>query len=170
MYSPNFGDIIPAAKLKGKNRVSESAKSRETTYRSIDSILVQHPVYTSLGIHEAERISSTRLGLSSHRLKIEIGRWSRIPQNERLCTCGGIQTEEHILIHSPETEALRRRYHSCDIPTLVSYCHKALLAIQYNTFPNIGEPSRGMRKYKIVNLLQVFHYSSPRTLNHFVMP
>ena len=35
--------------------------------------------------------------LSSHKLKVEIGRWSRIPRENRLCKCNlGIQDEYHI--------------------------------------------------------------------------
>ena len=35
--------------------------------------------------------------LSSHTLRIEMGRWSRTPRDLRLCQCGEIETEEHSL-------------------------------------------------------------------------
>ena len=75
-------------------------------YRGINSDLSQHPVYKCLDSNEWERISFSRLRLSSHRLKVETGRWSRIPQEQRLCVCGTVQTKEHVLIHCDEAEFL----------------------------------------------------------------
>ena len=51
----------------------------------------------NLEIPEFVRIYITRLRLSSHTLKIETGRWSRIPRDSRLCDCQKIQTESHII-------------------------------------------------------------------------
>ena len=49
-----------------------------------------HPVYVSRDyVNEKARITFTKLRLSSHSLKIETGRWSRITQEDRLCECGG---------------------------------------------------------------------------------
>ena len=43
------------------------------------------------------RITFTRFRLSSHRLRIEVGRWSRTPRDQRLCFCGtGVQDEFHL--------------------------------------------------------------------------
>ena len=59
-------------------------------------------------IPEMNRISVNRLRLGSHHLKIETGRWARIPRDERLCVCGGdIQSESHVLIDCPRSEHLR---------------------------------------------------------------
>ena len=39
----------------------------------------------------------TKFRLGSHNLKIETGRWQRIPRNERLCsTCGVLGDEWHM--------------------------------------------------------------------------
>ncbi len=97
-----------------------------------------HPMYHS-GVCETYRVDTTRLRLSSHRLKIETGRWSRIPHQECLCTCrdGNIQSESLILIHCEYTRNLRERYTdlnfdniSClmqcqNINQLCEYCYKA---------------------------------------------
>ena len=53
-------------------------------------------------VNEIERMSWTRLRLSSHFLAIEKGRWNRrgrgrLPIEERLCPCGQVQTESHII-------------------------------------------------------------------------
>ena len=50
-------------------------------------------------IPEINRISVNRLRLGSHHLRIETGRWVRIPRDERLCVCcGNIQSESHVLL------------------------------------------------------------------------
>ena len=69
------------------------------TYRTMNPNLITHPLYTTTtpNIPDYLRINFTRFRLSSHRLRIEMGRWSRTPQEERVCSCGtGIQNEEHI--------------------------------------------------------------------------
>ena len=79
-------------------RVQEATGSRYTTYReSINPSLSLHPLYNTC-IPEHERIATTRLRLSSHSLAVEKGRWSRIPREERLCSCGeGVHDEAHVL-------------------------------------------------------------------------
>ena len=69
------------------------------TYRSLNPTLDVHPLYTASTptIPDYLRIEFTRYRLSSHRLRVEIGRWSRTPPEERVCSCGtGIQDEPHI--------------------------------------------------------------------------
>ena len=64
------------------------------TYRSLNPTLDVHPLYTANAptIPDYLRIEFTRYRLSSHRLRVEIGRWSRTPPEERVCSCGtGIQ-------------------------------------------------------------------------------
>ena len=49
--------------------------------------------------------------LSSHKLRIETGRWSRIPREERLCPClNGVQTEKHVLLHCEHTQDIRNKH------------------------------------------------------------
>ena len=61
-------------------------------------------------IPEFQRIAFTRMRLSSHRLRIETGRWSRIARQDRLCVCGkDIQTEEHVLLRCDLVKHLRDR-------------------------------------------------------------
>ena len=58
-----------------------------------------HPLYTKEAptIPDYLRINFTRYRLSSHQLRVEIGRWSRTPADQRTCACGlGIQNEQHI--------------------------------------------------------------------------
>ena len=57
------------------------------------------------------RIAFTRFRTSSHRLRVETGRWSRLPRERRLCKCGaGIQTEQHVLIDCELAEPIEEKY------------------------------------------------------------
>ncbi len=94
-----------------KEHVTNSDSLRSVVYRELNPMLSIHPMYRS-GVCETYRVDTTRLRLSSHRLKIETGRWARIPRKERLYPCGdgNIQSESHILIHCEYTRHLRERY------------------------------------------------------------
>ena len=56
-----------------------------------------------------------RLRLSSYNLKIENGRWSRIPRDSRLCECQKIQTESHIIEHRILTRHIREKYNFVEV-------------------------------------------------------
>ena len=43
-------------------------------------------------------------------MKVETGRWSRTPREERLCECGEIQDEKHIVFFCNKTNDLREKY------------------------------------------------------------
>ena len=82
-----------------KAKVLTSNTSRLSTYVSINPNLSVHKVYNSCEtVPETFRISFTRLRLSSHRLRIETGRWSRTPANERLCSCQAAKVQSEYLI------------------------------------------------------------------------
>ena len=64
-----------------------------------------------ININELERMEWTRLRLSSHSLAVEVGRWNRrgrgrLPMEERLCVCGQIQTEQHVIEICPRTQPI----------------------------------------------------------------
>lgn len=66
-------------------------------------------------INEFHRISFTRFRVSGHSLAIETGRWNRkgkgrLPVEERLCECGLIQTERHVIEVCHLTAHLRTNY------------------------------------------------------------
>ena len=80
-------------------------------YLSMNPQLVSPEIYKNSAIKEYKRIQYTRARLSSHYLRIETGRWSRIPREERLCTCGkDIQTEAHVMLKCELTEDIRNKY------------------------------------------------------------
>ena len=103
-------DHTGAAKSVLRHRLSVSNRSKFVTYRTINPSCDVHYVYLSkdaMFIPEAYRMSFSRLRLSSHRLCIETGRWSRIQSDRRLCPCGLIQDEEHVLTNCAMTQHLR---------------------------------------------------------------
>ena len=56
----------------------------------------------------------------SHSLKVETGRWSRIPQERRLCSCSSneVQNEKHVLLDCDLVNHLRTRYHMLSFRSL----------------------------------------------------
>ena len=68
-------------------------------------------VYRNRLIPEYKRVKYSKLRLSSHDLRIETGRWCRIPRERRLCKClCDIQTEERVLLFCMKTELTRQKY------------------------------------------------------------
>lgn len=69
-----------------KTRLRDSNRTKSKTYLEINPDLAVHSVYSSISPHfpENHRISFTRLRLSSHRLRVETGRWQRIPRDQRV--------------------------------------------------------------------------------------
>ena len=69
-----------------------------------------HEIYKKRhNISEFHRMAFTRFILSSQSLAVETGRWNRrgrgrLPMEERLCSCGMIQTEEHVVCQCPRSQ------------------------------------------------------------------
>ena len=105
------GDIVENDIRLRKERILSSQRTRATIYRQMNPELVVHPMYYSNDIIDDDfRIAFTRFRLSSHRLKIETGRWAKIPQERRLCPCGAVQTEKHVLCECPLVNDIRLSY------------------------------------------------------------
>ena len=89
-----------------KQAVQDSDSTRCKTYKDLNPTLCVSPIYSAVsGVPEYARVAATRMRLSSHNLKIETG--SRLPRENRTCTCGAVQTEEHVLLKCPRTLDLR---------------------------------------------------------------
>ena len=77
-----------------------------------------HKIYSSINdVNDLERISWSKLRLSAHSLAVETGRWNRrgrgrLPMEERLCQCGHIQTERHVIEECILSEQLRRDFNT----------------------------------------------------------
>ena len=61
------------------------------------------------------RESLVKLRISSHKLRIETGRYDKIPRDERLCSlfnCNKIEDETHFSLDCPRYSSLRDRFFS----------------------------------------------------------
>ena len=120
-----------------KARVLRTGRTKFVTYREINPLLISHDVYSKQHndsfIDEMYRVSFTRLRLSSHNLRVETGRWSRQPRERRLCQCGQVQDEKHVIEQCPLTERFRF-FH----PTVVK-------------FPDILVNAKSQRAFKLIH-------------------
>ena len=93
-------------------RLKSSISTKRATYMEMNPLLQQHKVYKNDEIDEFKRIEFTRYRLSSHNLKVETGRWGRIEQENRTCSCttGGVQNEPHVLFKCDFTNNIRAKY------------------------------------------------------------
>lgn len=100
-----------------KDSVRTSPSTRRCTYSNMNpSLDVPSPYQQDMKIPEMHRKAFTRKCLSSHRLKIETGRWARVPREQRLCQCeADVQSEEHVLLQCPLTARLR---HDLSVPNI----------------------------------------------------
>ena len=85
--------------------------TKRETYLCMDASLEIHPVYNTC-VQEHRRIEFTRMRIGAHRLRIETGRWSRTPRENRVCRCNNqeVQDESHVLFTCPLTGHLREQY------------------------------------------------------------
>ena len=105
----SINDHVKSAQDQLKESAQSDPRSRVVTYCHLNPGHLVHHLYTQSQhyIPDSLRISFTRLRLSSHRLRIELGRWSNTPRDARLCNCGSVQDEEHILKCVENEEILR---------------------------------------------------------------
>ena len=104
----NRANNIGAENLEAlRINVRSSTTTRRTNYMTVNPELSMSCAYEKRSlIPEHHRIAYTRMRLSSHRLRIETGRWSRIAIENRTCPCGEVLTEEHVLLNGPPTIAM----------------------------------------------------------------
>ena len=100
-----------------KQRVSVSQKSKFITYKLMNPDLCVHSVYSRTSIiPDHLRTWFSRFRLSSHRLRVETGRWSRTPREDRLCMCGSnIQDEQHVIQFCPLVQDIRAKHNAPNI-------------------------------------------------------
>ena len=110
-----------------KNSILTSESSRRIVYRdTMNTNLSVHNIYSKRhNICEFHRVAFTRLRVSSHSLAVETGRWNRrgrgrLPMEERLCSCGDIQSEVHVLSHCPVSQHIRDEYDFSCVTELMS--------------------------------------------------
>ena len=97
-------------------REKSQTATRFRTYLELNPTLDTHSVYLRHlpALVEHHRLAFTRMRLSSHELRIETGRWTRTPREERRCNCSlnTVQDETHVTFTCPKTEEIRSKYPS----------------------------------------------------------
>ena len=121
--SLNFDtNVNPFAAIADSIRDRASISSKFQTYTNELKIFLNvHPIYkSSIFIPDYQRQSFSRIRLMSHNLRIETGRWSRIPLERRVCPCDAtqLQTENHVLTSCPLTHNIRVNYQMLDFSDL----------------------------------------------------
>ena len=106
--------------------ISNSQSSKCIYYKEINPNMHIHNIYINKStVNELERISWSKLRLSAHSLAIETGRWNRrgrgrLPVDERLCQCGLVQTELHVIEECVLSQHVRQMYNVTSLFDLVS--------------------------------------------------
>ena len=124
MISNNINDVNIAIDTL-KSRITNSNSNKLTFYKLINPQLDVHEIYTkNVRVNEIERMSWTRLRLSAHSLAIEKGRWNRrgrgrLPIEERLCPCGQVQTECHVIESCVMSSQIRQTYNFVTVNDLM---------------------------------------------------
>ena len=100
-------------------------KTKFRTYaEAMNPELSVHPIYMSREyIPDYVRQSFSRIRLQSHNLKVETGRWSRVPREQRLCDrcdAQAVQDEAHVLLTCTYTEPIRQRYQQLNFTTIAA--------------------------------------------------
>ena len=95
----------------------EADTTRFKTYASINPKLEMHDVYDQRPrkdfIPEHYRIAFTRMRTSSHRLRVETGRWVGLARYQRMCKCReSVQDERHVLTECTLTKEIRVKFGS----------------------------------------------------------
>ena len=133
-------DDIDEIMQKLRENISNSNSSRRAFYKMANPELKLAPVYNDKKelVLESHRMAFTRFRLSAHSLAIETGRWNRrgrgrLPIEERLCACGRVQSEAHVVEECPRTEQIREEYGFRTINDLFSkHDYKVICKIIFN--------------------------------------
>ncbi|KAI3382316.1 hypothetical protein SNEBB_005021 [Seison nebaliae] len=121
----NDRDDITESLHSLKTAIGQSTSSRRSMYKILNPDFKIHNVYTERKcINDIERISFSRLRVGGHSLAVETGRWNRrgrgrLPLEERLCDCGEVQTECHVIEACPVTLDIRRRFNYASVQELM---------------------------------------------------
>lgn len=133
---PNMSDVMAMV----HERISLSNGSRCIVYRSINPEFKVHGVYKDRHtVNDRHWMAFTRLRVSGHSLSIETGRWNRrgrgrLPREERLCVCGNIQTEKHVVEDCPVSIHIRNSVRLSNMDDLFNgkYSHAESCLVVYD--------------------------------------
>ena len=106
-----ISDIVDESFAATRNNINSSTSTKRVTYKQLNTTLESPKIYAGR-VPEYKRIQYTRFRLSSHRLRVETGRWLRTDRDERVCDCveGGVQDEHHALLTCAKTQDIRDKF------------------------------------------------------------
>lgn len=113
-----MGDVVTG--------IRNSESSRRKIYKEMNPSYEVHRIYKEKhGTNEVHRLSFTRFRVCGHSLACETDRWNRrgrgrLPPDERLCMCGAIQSEQHVVQNCSLTSHLRQAYNFDTLEQLMS--------------------------------------------------
>ena len=118
-----------------KTQLKCKTGSKFITYCKLNANLSKHEIYSCSDIAEPYRIAFTRLRTGSHRLRVETGRWCRMPREARVCRCddASVQDERHIIESCSLLGELRLAYENIDF-TLEAFFEGDLAAVAAYTY------------------------------------
>ena len=100
---------LESYKEKIRTQCSTDNDSKLGTYFRVNPNLASY-VPNPQTTMEFERELTTRFRTGSHSLAVETGRYSNIPRENRLCSCGrGVQTVWHVIKECPTTRPIMRK-------------------------------------------------------------
>ncbi len=132
LESPNKNDLMASV----HQAIVSSTGSRCVVYRSLNPGLVVHKVYRDRhALNDRLRMAFTNFRVSGHSLGIETGRWNRrgrgrLPVEERLCGCGEVQRERHVIEDCPISEHVRQMYAFSRVEELFDGTHSIEISCQ----------------------------------------
>ena len=122
-------NVNPLSKVADEIRLRSVNGTKFSTYiNELNLYLSQHSLYTSnFLIPDYQREAFSRLRLMSHSLRIETSRWYRTPRHLRVCPCDEVtvQSEKHVLLECPMTDANRLDYPMLNFTDLRSLLDEA---------------------------------------------
>lgn len=113
------------------NTVRDSNSTKRVTYKEFNTSL--RPPIIPDSTPEMYRIAYTRLRLQAHYLKVETGRWRNVDRRQRLCNCGELQTEKHVLMDCQLAVEIRRKFRDVDFTSITTLMNsKSIFEICFN--------------------------------------
>ena len=98
-------------------RKAGNGKSRYKSYLAMNPTLSRPNIYNRY-VPTYKLLPVIRLRTVSHNLEIEKARHTpqHIPQEQRLCSCGEMEDEQHFTLHCNQYTHIREKYDLCQLP------------------------------------------------------
>jgi len=106
-----YEDLMKKKYISYWNQTLQHSQKLSLYYTFINNYSLS--AYLDLTRKNSSRKSLVKLRISSHKLRIETGRYDKIPRDDRLCSlcnCNKIEDEAHFLLDCPSYSSIRDRF------------------------------------------------------------